>query len=371
MPKEIYIPILLLIPAAIQLIYFLFVFSRFAFSKIKKGNQSQLPPVSVLVCGRNEEENFKQNLPALFKQNYPTFEVVAVNDQSIDNSQDVLEEFQKFHANLRIVEVKENDRFWNGKKFGMTLGIKAAAYDNLLMIDADCVPATNNWIAEMAAGFNNQNKQIVLGFGAYKKQKGFLNKLIRFETLQSAIQYFSWAMLGNPYMGVGRNLAYTRPLFFAQRGFVPHMHIPGGDDDLFINAAATSKNTAAVFTKESFTVSNPKNHYKDWFVQKRRHLSTSKNYKSQHKTLLGLYGATQVLFVLSIIAAIVFSPVPLWVWLVLASRYVVQFLVFGFSAKKTGDMDVLILLPFLELFLLVNQVYIVATNRFKKNYRWK
>lgn len=371
MPNELILPIILLAPAAIQVIYYLFIFSRFAFSRAKKGDSKTLPPISVIVCGRNEEENFKKNLPSLLTQKYPEFEIVAVNDQSIDNSKDVLEEFQKHYKNLRLVDVQENDRFWNGKKYGLTLGIKAAAYDNLLFIDADCVPASKEWILEMASGFGNSDKEIVLGYGAYERKKGWLNKVIRFETLHSAIQYFSWALWGMPYMGVGRNLAYTRPLFYAQRGFVPHMHIPMGDDDLFINAAGTRKNTTAVYNKDSFTLSTPKTYYKDWFVQKRRHISASKFYKGVHKSVLGFYGLTQVLFLLSIAATVFFMPVPFWVWYGLGARYIVQYLVFIFSAKKTGDWDLLLLLPFLEIFLLANQVLILLANRFNKSYRWK
>ena len=52
--------------------------------------------------------------------------------------------------------------------------------------------------------------EVVLGYGAYKKYPGFLNKLIRFETFHTALQYFSYALAGKPYMGVGRNLSYRK-----------------------------------------------------------------------------------------------------------------------------------------------------------------
>lgn len=371
MPEEYYLPVALLIPAAIQLIYYLFIFTRFAFARAKKSTVETLPPISVIVCGRNEEENFKENLPAVLAQNYPNFEVVAVNDQSIDNTKDVLEHLQDHNPHLNLVNVEENERFWNGKKYGLTLGIKAAQHEHMILTDADCIPASENWLREMATGFTQKQKSIVLGFGAYKKTRGLLNMLIRFETLHSAIQYLSWALWGMPYMGVGRNLGYTKELFFANRGFVPHMHIPMGDDDLFINAAGTRKNATAVFTKDSFTLSEPKHHFADWFVQKRRHIAVSKFYKGYHKSLLGLFGFTQFLFFVSIILALLVQPLPVWVWYGFGVRYLVQYLVFIFSAKKTGDWDVLLLLPFLEVFLLISQLVILLTNTFSKTYKWK
>lgn len=366
-----YVPFLLVIPAAIQIFYYLFFYSRFAFAKQLSKPIGAQPPISVIVCGRNEEENFEKNLPALFAQIYPVFEVVAINDQSIDNSKDVLEQIQKHHSNMRIVDVKENDRFWRGKKYGLTLGIKASQYDHLLFIDADCVPASKNWIAEMASGYSSNQKEMVLGFGGYQKKRSLLNWLIRYETLHTAIQYFSYALLGMPYMGVGRNLSYMRPLFYKHKGFVPHMHIPMGDDDLFVNIAATSKNTSVVFTKNSFTISIPELHFKDWFEQKRRHLAASTQYKGSHQFILGAYGATQMLFYFSLLLTPIFWPMPLWFWYVVGAKVLLQYFIVGFSARKTGDWDVLFLLPFLEFFLIINQVLILLANSTNKGYKWK
>jgi len=172
-------------------------------------------------------------------------------------------------------------------------------------------------------------------------------------------------------MGVGRNLAYTRKLFYAQRGFVPHMHIAMGDDDLFVNAAANKYNTSCVFTKESFTVSEPETTFSNWFAQKRRHLATGKLYSGRDKFVLGLYGATAILFYLTIAATAFFPGLPVWVWYGLGARFLLLYINFIFSAKKTGDWDVLLLLPFLELFLLTNQLAIMVSNTFNKSHKWK
>lgn len=372
MPEHLLVPIILLIPTAIQAIYLLIIYGRFSFSAAKSaGDSTGELPISVIVCGRNEEENFKKYLPKLLTQDYPNYEVVAINDQSIDNSKEVLEELQGQYPHLRIVDVQENDRFWRGKKFGLTLGIKAAEHEHLLFTDADCEPVSDQWIRQMAAGFSKPGKALVLGFGAYQKTGGLLNMLIRYETLQTAIQYFSLALWGAPYMGVGRNLAYTKTLFFQQKGFVPHMHIPMGDDDLFVNAAATGKNTAQVYTKDSFTYSAPEQSFGKWFEQKRRHLATSGKYRGGSKMILGLYGATTVLFYASVIVAFFVPALPVWVWYALVGRIMLHYLIFAFGAKKTGDWDVLILLPVLELILLLNQLLILLANRFNKEYKWK
>ena len=158
----------------------------------------------------------------------------------------------------------------------------------LLLTDADCVPATEHWLYKMQDAFSN-GVEVVLGYGAYKKTKGFLNKVIRFETFHTALQYFGYALAGKPYMGVGRNLAYRRDVFLRNKGFSSINHIPSGDDDLFINQVANKKNTTVVLDPDAFTLSLPKETWKEWMQQKRRHYSTGKFYKASHKFLLGLY----------------------------------------------------------------------------------
>src|SRR6185436_3860360 len=158
------------------------------------------------------------------------------------------------------------------------IGIREAKHEILLLTDADCVPASEFWIQHMQDAYD-ENIDVVLGYGAYHKTKDFLNKLIRFETFHTALQYLSYALAGMPYMGVGRNLSYKKSLFFRHKGFSSINHIPSGDDDLFINKAATKKNTAVIIDPEAITRSIPKRTSKAWKKQKARHYTTAKFYK--------------------------------------------------------------------------------------------
>ncbi|MFD0964946.1 glycosyltransferase [Pseudofulvibacter geojedonensis] len=355
----------------ILLIYYFFVFSRFAFSKTLKSKNNALPPVSVIICAKNEAENLKKFLPNIINQEYPNFEIVLINDASYDESLDLMEAFQKKHSNIKIVNVENNEAFWGSKKYALTLGIKASSYDYLLFTDADCMPKSNQWIKEMASQFSN-TKSFILGYGAYQKKKfSLLNALIRFETLQTAVQYFSYAKIGNPYMGVGRNLAYKKQDFFKINGFMNHMKIRSGDDDLFINEAATGKQTVIVDSEKSHTISTPSKSFKEWFQQKRRHISTANYYKTKDQFFLGLYYISQFMF--WILASILLGLLFQWeiVLIVLSSKLLVQYLVFGFSAKKLKEQDLTFALPFLEIFLIIFQLVIFITNSVSKPNHWK
>jgi len=355
---------------SIQIIYYLgFLFSfaiKRAEIRLKKNIQ-----ISIIICAKNEAENLKKNLPLVLNQDYSNFEVVLVNDSSSDDTLVVMKTFEANHNNIKIVDVKTNETFWGNKKYALSLGIKASNHDFLVFTDADCVPSSNKWLAHISGNFSNQ-KSIVLGYGAYaKKRFSFLNKLIRFETLMTALQYFSYANIGSPYMGVGRNMAYRKDLFFNNSGFNNHMAIKSGDDDLFINEVADRTNTSICFTKESFTISEPKTSIKAWVLQKRRHISTAKFYKLEHKFFLGLFYTSQLLF--WVLGALLLMIGYNWQWVaaLIALRFIIQFLCFGFTAKKFGELDLIILSPILELFLIVTQLSIFIANLISKPKHWK
>lgn len=354
----------------IQVLFYGVLFGSFAFSGNSK-IKSNYSPVSVIICAKNEAENIKNFLPLILSQDYPNYEVVLINDSSNDNTLDVFEDFKSKYDNIKIVDVKNTEAFWGNKKYALTLGIKAAKHNHLLFTDADCKPLSNQWIKQMSTHFSKSDT-IVLGYGAYSKIKNsLLNKLIRFETLMTATQYFSFAKVGMPYMGVGRNLAYHKDLFFKANGFIKHIKIRSGDDDLFINEVANAKNTTISVTKESFTTSIPKTTFKSWFMQKRRHVSTANHYKFKHKVLLALFYISQVLFwFLAITLAITTYLWPFVLGLIVI-RFIIQFLTLGFSAKKLKELDTILVLPILEIILITCQFVIFITNKISKPNFWK
>ena len=355
---------------AIQLFYYVAVFGKFAFGQCPKTNPKKIP-ISVIVCAKNEEENVIKFVPLLAEQDYPDFEIILIDDASSDSTLDIFEEFEKKYTNVRLVRVVNNEAFWGSKKFALTLGIKAAKKEYLLFTDADCYPNSKNWIKEISSNFTTQ-KTIVLGYGAYEKIAGsFFNKLIRFETMMTAVNYFSWAKMGRPYMGVGRNMAYKKEEFFNVNGFIDHMKIRSGDDDLFINQAAKGSNTTICYSPESFTYSQPKTTFKDWFVQKRRHISAASYYKSFDKMQLVIFHFSQVLFFVLPILLLVFQFQWIIVTCLIGFRYLFAWLSLGFSAGKLKEKDVMYWFPILEIVLLFTQMNIFITNIVAKPVHWK
>lgn len=330
----------------IQLFYYLFFFRRLAFFKPKTKTSSQEYPVSVIICARDEAPNLVKNLPGVLVQNYrTTHEVIVVNDNSQDETKFILDEFKKSFKSLNPIRLTQEAKGIPGKKFPLSVGIKSTKYEIVLLTDADCVPASEHWIKKMQDGYD-EGIEVVLGYGAYYKKTGLLNKFIRFETFHTALQYFSFALAGMPYMGVGRNLSYKRDLFFKNKGFSSINHIPGGDDDLFINMIANKKNTAIVIDKDAHTLSQPKTTWSDWRRQKTRHYTTAKYYRPKHKLLLGLYSFSNLLVYPLLILCIIFFN---W-WMPLAVfgvRFIIQAIIWQKAMKKLNEAD---LWPFFLFF---------------------
>lgn len=277
----------LLLAWLIQMLYYTVIYLPLGKGKIVKPQATQSEPISVIICARNEAENLRTRLEAVLTQDYPDFRVIVVNDASDDETELILNKYKNQYSNLYVTGIPNDKDFRHGKKLALTIGIKAAKTEWLLLTDADCIPVSKNWIKTMSRYFTSDT-DFVLGYGGYEVKPGFVNKLIRFDTGFIAMQYFGFARCGMPYMGVGRNLAYRKSVFEKNRGFVNHARLMSGDDDIFVNNNARKKRVKTCLDPEGFTSCVPMESFKAWNSQKQRHFSASVKYKPFHKFVLGL-----------------------------------------------------------------------------------
>lgn len=335
--------------AGIHLLFVLYTYTRFAFHKTKPNQVSdQKVPVSIIIAARNESQNLFDHLPFILEQDYPEFEVIVINHQSLDDSQYILDAFALQYKHLKIIKVERSQHLKYGKKLPLTIGIKGAKYEHMLFTDADCKPASNQWLKSMSQFFS-EKKQIVMGYGPYVRQKGLLNKIIRFDTAWIAMNYFSFAKMRMPYMAIGRNLGYTKTAFNAANGFKSHYSLSSGDDDLFIQDAAKKKNYVINVEPDSFSYSKGSTTWKGWFKQKSRHYTTSEKYRVIKKLLLGIYPLTMLIMTTSFVILMFDSNFR---WLALAIFgliLIIKWIILGRSFKKLHESKFIALLPLLDL----------------------
>lgn len=362
--------IIFVVAIIIQLIYYLGIYLRFILYKPATISPTA-EPVSVIICAKNEAENLEQYLPVILTQDYPDYEVILVDDCSTDDTDMVMKRYLAKYPRLRTSVIKEDKKFSHGKKLAVTIGIKAAKYDRLLFIDADCQPESNQWLRLMTEQFSDKIS-IILGYGGYFPIPGFLNKYIRYDTMMIALQYFSFALSRMPYMGVGRNLAYKRTLFYAGKGFANHYHLASGDDDLFVNEHATKSNTAIVCSLESHTRSAPKQSFDRWSFQKKRHFSTAKLYKPFHKIMLGMEPVSRLLFYASFVIMMFYGPLRMIVLAAFVVRLITQLIVIKKSMSRLNEKNLLLISLLFDLFSLFINIGLYLSSQFRPaNYQWK
>ncbi|GGC13179.1 glycosyltransferase [Dyadobacter sediminis] len=338
----------------IQLFYYLFFFTRLAFYSKGANYGNTRPGVTILVCALNELENLKQLIPLLDIQDYPEFEVIMLDDRSDDGSEQFIRENITKWKHIRYIRINDEFTHITPKKYALTVGMKQAKFPIVLMTDADCRPVSTHWITAMTSRVS-ENKDIVLGFSPYIKQKGLLNWFIRCETFYAAVQYLSFALAGFTYMGVGRNILYKKSLFFANKGFYRHKHVFGGDDDIFLNEVSTGSNTDISIEEDSFIYSEPKSTWKTWYRQKQRHLAVSKYYKMRNKLLLGLLSGAHIAVWITGIAVLIAGILTsnlFFIEILVAAfgiKWLVQWLILNFinnKLNKTVESASLLLMDF-------------------------
>jgi len=360
---------ILLLCFVVQMIYYGYFFTSVVNRNrnLRKGKiivQTAQPPVSVIICARNEQDNLKNFLPLVLEQNYPNFEVIVVNDGSYDSTEEVLGILSQKYSNLYYTTIPHNVKVLSAKKLALTVGVKAAKNELLVFTDADCRPQSSEWLALMVRNFSPKT-EFVLGFGDYFREKKIINHLITFDTLFIAMQYLGFAYRGFPYMGIGRNMAYRKSTFFKKRGFAGHLHIVSGDDDLFVNSAAKRENTQIECVKESKTLSVPKSSFLQWLSQKRRHLSVSSYYSAKSKRMLGWEVLSRGIFYLFFIILLLTKN---WFFIIFALslffvRFITQIIIINLTAKNLGTRKFFFTIILWEILLPLISLYLSITNK--------
>lgn len=366
---------LFIIAVAAQCGYALYFFIRVLSLPVKQTAAIERLPVSIIICAKNEADNLRKNLPLILEQDYhdehgkPMFEVIVVNDASADATAQVLQEMELRYDNLwDIIIAADALRNLKGKKFALNKGVGLAQYERLALIDADCTPASEHWLEQMVSTLTD-GKEIAAGYGGYNKTGSLLNAFIRWETMHSFLQYSTYALAGKPYMAVGRNLACTKDaLLKAQKSPVWNA-LPSGDDDLLVRESGSPSNVAIVCDKNAFTYSDAKKNIKEWIVQKQRHLSTGKYYKTDIKLLLGGYGVSHAIMWLSFLILLFMPCLPL-VWAIMAGRCVIYWLLWMVTANKLEEKKLFYFFPFFDIGWMIYNFAFLPYITWKNKQHW-
>lgn len=351
----------------IQLAYHWFFFSRLAFFR-PAAQSPEKPPVSVIIVVHNQYQLIRQNLPELLGQDYPDFEVLVVDDTSDDGSDEVLEKLAETFSNLRVVKLTQSLNWFKGRKFPLSLGIKSASHEFLLLTDIRFRPEGKNWISQMVAAYTFDTA-IALGYATFNTTSK-INKWLRFMAFYDGMFYLSMALSGMPFKGIGPNLSYRKSLFYRHKGFSSHYVINAGDDELFVNKAATRKNTEIRISAGSQVKCSKPMTFIQWLENEKTRLAIRRFFKPGHRMMISLFSATTLLFYALFAALLIVHvqlPVVIGIFLI---RLLSQLVIFGLIQKKLSEKKLLWVTPIFDLALSLIDLAIWLRLLFTKKSKW-
>ena len=327
----------------IQSCYHLGLYRNLYLHSRKEKQETDTPPLSVILVAKEAASDLQKNLPAILEQDYPDFEVIVIYDQSSDDDcEDVLKLLEDKYPHLHHSFIPDSARYISHKKLGITMGIKASHHEWLVFTEPNCRPSSNQWLRRMARNFA-KGTDIVLGYSNYEKTEGWFNRKVTFDTMLNSMRYLGRAIDGHPYTGCGRNLAYRKSLYYEQKGFTSHLNLQRGEDDLFINQVANGKNTRIEASPESIVRITAPHYPKNWHEDKVNYHLTSHLYKGFSRYLMGFETCTRLLFLLMVIVCIVYGILTLS-WVVLGAgiilwllRFLMQMMVFRKTSIALGE----------------------------------
>ncbi|MCD8288241.1 MAG: glycosyltransferase [Porphyromonadaceae bacterium] len=290
------------------------------------------PPVSLIVYARDNADFLRRHLPEYFKQDYPDFEVVVVDDASTDDTQDLLHLYAQQYPRLYSTYVPLDACVLSHRKLAITLGFKAIKTDYAVVIDARCVPSSSYWLRNMMRRFSD-GVDLVMGYTRLDMPSLPETRYWVYDRMLFAANYLSCALLGAPYMGEGTNVAYRKSLFFDHKGFSRTLKFRFGEDDLFINETAVAGNSRVEMARDSFVDVRSDDNSPLWSLLKLRYCFTAPYLRHSHRGLFIGEQWSTYLFYVALVVGIVFQPAHPVVWIaalvLLLWRGVMQTKVYG------------------------------------------
>lgn len=251
-----------------------------------KDQTGMVEPVSVVIVAHNQADALRRNLPLVLEQDYEDFEVVVVDNASTDETDDLLKDLENLYVNLRHTFAPLGARHISRKRLALTIGIKAARNEWLIITEPNSRPSTPGWIQGMAQQFG-ANTQIVLGYANYEPHRTYASKRAVFFNLFHQIGFLSWTAghKKKAYRCNPANFAYRKSFFMQHKGFADDFNLINGAAELLVNRHSTAQNTSVAISPKTKVVCKPVEDTSSWrlkcisYMEIRRHFISTFAYR--------------------------------------------------------------------------------------------
>ncbi len=339
----------LVLLCAFALMFFIQLFYQwlmaiFILSAKKKAVHDEIPSISVIVPSRNYEENLRELIPALLEQDYPDFEVVVVDDCSLDGTEWYLSELKFQSGRLKTSHIIQETDFPNA--LAITIGIRAATKDWVIFLNPLCRVPGKDWLKSFADELH-PGTEAAFGFVKYSNRNGSMQKFVRYENFDSFILYGSARYLGLPMPVSDMNIGYKREQFLKRRGFAAVLDSPFSENELYLNKISGRRNSVYLLNQSAAVTYTGETDWYDGMNFKKKQLLLKRKFTFGQSVFLWINTISRIVFDLTMIALLILSPWRIWVAAIWMFK-IIHELVWGIIAmKRLGERK---LFPGLVLF---------------------
>ncbi len=255
--------------------------------------------ISIVLIVHNQASELSRNLPVLLSQQYePGYEIIVVDESSTDDTDNVLSQLKVDHPNLYTTYIPSSSHYLSRQKLAITLGVKAAHNEWVILTRPDCHPDSEEWLTAMSKEMSD-DVDLVCGYTGFDKEVGSFRTFLRIVTFKR--------QKAQSYRYDGANLAIRKSVFMERSGYVNNLQFLRGEYDFLVNETPSERIAIAdstdTFTHQEQPGKKEWTSYNLYYMQTRRHL---KNTQPSRLLFAGYHLAIH-LFTLLSIAAIVYA----------------------------------------------------------------
>ena len=250
-------------------------------------------PLSVVIPTHNQAQDLQRHLPAILDQDYDDFEVIVVDMASTDETKDVLEHLELLYPNLRHSHTPATARDISLERLALTLGIRTARYEWVVITHPNCRPLTSQWLHTLSTQMKD-GKDIIVGVAKYDEERQtWFDYKVGFFRLWHTLANLDHIREGHPAVRAdGCNLAVRKSLFLNKDAFSNHLNLLTGAEELLVNHLSNSHNTAVVTTKDAMVIEDHLPSKRLWkkqrvfYMETRRHQQNASLYRAKQNLRL-------------------------------------------------------------------------------------
>ena len=199
------------------------------------------PPVSILITAHDNLAELERNLPMFLRQQYAAdYQVIVVCQSTDGETQDFLKRTAAENPHLYYTYIPESSRYMSRKKLQITLGVKAAKHEWIILTEPNCRPSNDKWLQTMARQCQDPN-HLVLGYVALDEET---KSVRRFDSIRKAYYVLRRAQQTYGYRSHMPNVAFRKSDFMKEQGYQGNLEYVRGEYDFLVNKYAHCGDTA-------------------------------------------------------------------------------------------------------------------------------